>query len=124
MAVMLEGEASPRNRSNHPPRTALSPQATWTSSDHFVGLNSRQWSRRLDLGQDCLTDANLTFPALVLLKPKAQVGTQETELESLDLLMSLLCFLTSQVYSVGILGRVAKGNLLGFSRSAAFAIKV
>lgn len=123
MAVILEGEASPRNRSNHPPRTALFPQATWISSDHFVGLDPRQWSRRLDLGQDRLTDANLSFPALVLLKPKAQVSTQETELGSLDLLMSLLCSLTSRVYSVGILGRVAKGNFLGFFQIRSFCPK-
>lgn len=124
MAVTLEGKASPRNRSNHPLRTALSLQATWISSDHLIGLDLRQWSRRLDLGQDRLTDANLSFLALVRLKPKAQVSTQETELKSLDMLMSLLCFLTSRVVSVGILGRVTKGNFLGFSRSTAFALKV
>lgn len=105
-------------------RTALSLQATWISSDHLIGLDLRQWSRRLDLGQDHLTDANLSFLALVRLKPKAQVSAQETELKSLDKLMSLLCFLTSRVVSVGILGRVTKGNFLGFSRSTAFALKV
>lgn len=65
-----------------------------------------------------------SFPVLILPKLKAQVSTQEIELGSLDLLMSLLDFLTSPVFSVGILGRVAKGNLLGFARSPAFALKV
>lgn len=56
-----------------------------------------------------------SFPVLILPKPKAQVSTQETELGLLDLFMSLLGFFTSSVYLVDILGRVAKGNLLGFA---------
>lgn len=124
VAAILEGEDSPRNRSNHPLRTASAPQTTQAASDHLRGLDLRQWSRRLDLDQDCLTGGDHSFPALVLFKPKAPVSTQKTELGSLYLFMSLLCFLTLLVYSIGILGSVAKYNLLGLARSPAFALTV